>query len=91
MFPQLHQFVTVLSALPQQGPTADRAVGCDAMSVREDCRHYSSRTVASGDVVQRCKVDFAATAPFACPEDCLFFESRVITDASWRRGPDTPR
>ena len=61
------------------------------MSVREDCRHYSSRTVGSGDVVQRCKVDFAATAPFACPEDCLFFESRVITDASWRRGPDTPR
>ena len=61
------------------------------MTVREDCRHYSSRTVGAGDLVQRCKVDFAATAPFACPEDCLFFESRVITDASWRRGPDTGR
>ena len=58
------------------------------MAIREDCRHYSSRTVGSGDVVQRCKLDAALVAPFACPEGCLFFEPRVITDASWRRGPE---
>ena len=88
MFPQLSQLVTSTLGPPWQASrgVADRRLGL--MTVREDCRHYSSRTVSSGDVVQRCKVDFAATAPFACPEDCLFFESRVITDASWRRGPD---
>ena len=59
------------------------------MSVREDCRHYSSRTVAAGEVVQRCRLGAADVAPFQCPEGCLFFESRVITDATWRRGPET--
>jgi hypothetical protein len=27
----------------------------------------------------------AEATPFACPEHCLFFESRSITDAGWRR------
>jgi hypothetical protein len=39
----------------------------------------------SDDVVQRCRVDAAEVAPFACPEGCLFFESRSITDAGWQR------
>jgi hypothetical protein len=30
-------------------------------------------------------VDANETAPFACPEGCLFFESRSITDAGWER------
>jgi hypothetical protein len=55
------------------------------MAVREDCRHYSTRTTGSGDVVQRCRVEMAEAAPFACPEGCLFFESRSITDAGWQR------
>ena len=58
------------------------------MGVRQDCRHYSTRTVsggAGGEQVQRCRVDANETAPFACPEHCLFFESRSITDAGWQR------
>lgn len=58
------------------------------MAVRIDCRHYSSRTVGHDELVQRCRVDFAEQAPFACPEDCLFFEPRSITDAGWSRDPD---
>jgi hypothetical protein len=62
------------------------------MSVREDCRHYSTRTTGAGDIVQRCRVGAAEVTPFACPEDCLFVESRSITDAGWQRfgepGPD---
>ena len=54
------------------------------MPVRPDCRHYSSRTVAD-DVVQRCRVDANETAPFGCPESCLFFEPRSITDTGWQR------
>ena len=61
------------------------------VGIREDCRHYSSRTVASGDLVQRCRVDAADQAPFACPADCLFFEPRSITDAGWRRAPEDPQ
>lgn len=53
--------------------------------MREDCRHYSTRTTASGDVVQRCRVGANDDAPFACPDDCLFFEPRSITDAGWKR------
>ena len=37
------------------------------MAVRRDCRHYSTRTTPSGDIVQRCRVDAAEVAPFACP------------------------
>ena len=55
------------------------------MTVRDDCRHYSTRTTTGGDVVQRCRVGMAEAAPFACPPDCLFFEPRSITDAGWQR------
>ena len=53
--------------------------------MRRDCRHYSTRSTAGGDVVQRCRVDANLKAPFACPEGCLFFEPRSITDAGWSR------
>ncbi len=54
------------------------------MTVRDDCRHYSTRTTAGG-VVQRCRVDMAEPTPFACPDDCLFFEPRSITGTGWQR------
>lgn len=56
-----------------------------AMAVRQDCRHYSTRTTAAGEVIQRCRVDANEDTPFACPEGCLFFEPRSITDAGWKR------
>src|SRR3546814_10037483 len=46
--------------------------------------HYSTRTTAGDEVVQRCRMDMAEATPFACPVDCIFFESRSITDAGWR-------
>lgn len=54
------------------------------MAVREDCRHYSSRTTASGDVFQRCRLGVNEDMPFACPEGCLFFESRSVSDTGWK-------
>ena len=56
-----------------------------SMAVRKDCRHYSTRTTADDDVVQRCRVGANDTAPFACPEGCVFFEPRSITNAGWER------
>ena len=55
--------------------------------MRRDCRHYSTRSTA-GDVVQRCRLGANQDMPFSCPEHCLFFESRSITDAGWRRFED---
>lgn len=55
------------------------------MAVRKDCRHYSTRTVASGETVQRCRLGANTDAPFACPEDCLFFEPRSLSNAGWER------
>ena len=55
------------------------------VSVREDCRHYSTRSTPTGDVLQRCRLSMAEEMPFACPEDCLFFEPRSITDTGWSR------
>lgn len=54
------------------------------MGVRDDCRHYSSRTTSAGDVVQRCRLGANEEMPFACPADCVFFEPRSVSDAGWR-------
>ena len=55
------------------------------MAVRRDCRHYSTRSAGASEVVQRCRLGANDDMPFACPEHCLFFEERSITDAGWRR------
>jgi hypothetical protein len=56
------------------------------MGVREDCRHYSSRTLANGEVMQRCRLGANEETPFACPEGCLFFEPRSVSDTGWQIG-----
>lgn len=53
-----------------------------AMGVRDDCRHYSTRTVRD-EVVQRCRVGANEVMPFACPEGCLFFEPRKLGGPGW--------
>jgi hypothetical protein len=53
------------------------------MAVREDCRHYATRTLSSGDRVDRCRLGVADLTPFACPEGCVFFEPRAGMSAGW--------
>ncbi|MDQ1373988.1 MAG: hypothetical protein QOJ09_1326 [Actinomycetota bacterium] len=55
------------------------------MGMREDCRHYESRTYASGEVVRMCRLDLAPEAPWRCPENCVAFERRGF-DAGWTIG-----
>lgn len=57
------------------------------MSVREDCRHYSTRTVSADEVVQRCRVEAAESTPFACPPHCVFFEPRPFIAGGGPVGP----
>jgi hypothetical protein len=56
-----------------------------AMAMREDCRHYESRTYASGEVVRMCRIDLAPEAPWRCPENCVGYERRGF-DAGWTIG-----
>ena len=58
------------------------------MGVRDDCRHYATRTTATGDVMQRCRLGANEETPFACPEGCLFFEPRALSETGWTRDPD---
>ena len=53
--------------------------------MRTDCRHYAERS-APGSVerIQRCRLDVADLDPFGCPEGCIFFEGRLISDAGWQ-------
>ena len=52
------------------------------MAVRTDCRHYSSRTTPGG-TIERCKLDMAQAVPFACPDNCIFFEPRDVSATGW--------
>jgi hypothetical protein len=66
--------------------------------MRHDCRHYETRTYASGEVVHMCRLDLAPEAPWRCPSDCPKFQRRGF-DAGWTQGslarkavpPDPPR
>ncbi|MDQ1438040.1 MAG: hypothetical protein QOK43_1669 [Acidimicrobiaceae bacterium] len=46
--------------------------------MRQDCRHYQSRTYASGEVARWCSIDLAPDAPWRCPADCVGYERRGV-------------
>ena len=53
--------------------------------MRTDCRHYESRTYASGETMRMCRLDLAPDAPWRCPADCASFEPRAA-GAGWTIG-----
>ncbi len=61
--------------------------------MRQDCKHFQSRTYPSGDTMRKCALDLAPEAPWSCPDDCTGFERRMA-DVNWRHGslitPPTP-
>jgi len=54
--------------------------------MREECKHFQSRTYASGEVARFCVLDLAPEAPWRCPDDCPCYERR-LADAGWTHGP----
>ncbi len=56
-----------------------------AMSMREECKHYQSRTYSSGEVARFCSLGNAPDQPWSCPEGCVTFEPR-LADAGWVHG-----
>ena len=55
------------------------------MPMREDCRHYVSRTYQSGEIVRKCALDLAPEAPWRCPGECAGFQPRRY-DTAWQYG-----
>jgi len=53
--------------------------------MREDCKHFQSRTYDSGEVARFCVLDLAPEAPWRCPDDCASYERR-LADAGWIHG-----
>jgi hypothetical protein len=53
--------------------------------MREECKHFQSRTYASGEVARFCILDLAPEAPWRCPDDCPRYERR-LADAGWVHG-----
>jgi hypothetical protein len=63
------------------------------MPMRQDCKHFESRTYANGETVRKCDLDLAPEAPWRCPDACPKFERR-LADVNWSHGtivtPETP-
>ncbi len=63
------------------------------MPMREECKHFQSRTYSDGEVARFCVLDLAPEAPWRCPDDCRRYERR-LADAGWSHGsliePATP-
>jgi hypothetical protein len=61
--------------------------------MRQECKHFESRTYANGDTVRKCNLDLAPDAPWRCPDDCARYERRLAAVA-WTQGalvtPPTP-
>ena len=55
------------------------------MPMRVNCKHYETRTYASGETVHMCRLDLAPEAPWRCPDDCPKFEQRTF-DVGWTQG-----
>jgi hypothetical protein len=53
--------------------------------MREECKHYESRTYGNGETVRKCDLDLAPDAPWRCPADCPKYERR-LADVAWTHG-----
>ena len=53
--------------------------------MREECKHFQSRTYDSGEVARFCVLDLAPEAPWRCPDNCPSYHRR-LADVGWVHG-----
>jgi hypothetical protein len=46
--------------------------------MREDCRHFQSRTYDTGETARFCVLNLAPEAPWRCPDHCPRYEPDII-------------
>ena len=56
-----------------------------AVPMREDCRHFQSRTYDTGEVARFCVLNLAPEAPWRCPDGCSSYQ-RDIIDTTFVQG-----
>ncbi|MHB1930816.1 MAG: hypothetical protein ACYDEN_08605 [Acidimicrobiales bacterium] len=47
------------------------------MPMREDCRHFQSRTYDDGEAARFCELGLAPEAPWRCPAGCARYEQDI--------------
>ena len=57
------------------------------MGMREECKHFQSRTYKSGEVARFCVLGNAPDQPWSCPENCVTYERR-LADVGWSHAPE---
>lgn len=57
----------------------------DVMAMRQECKHFQSRTYESGEVARFCVLGNAPDQPWNCPSDCVTYERR-FADVGWSHG-----
>jgi hypothetical protein len=53
--------------------------------MREECKHFQSRTYDDGETARFCVLDLAPEAPWRCPEHCPAYAKR-LADVGWVHG-----
>ena len=53
--------------------------------MREECKHFQSRTYDSGEVARFCELGLAPEAPWSCPTNCPSYAKR-LADVGWVHG-----
>ncbi len=46
--------------------------------MRENCRHFQSRTYDTGEVARFCVLNLAPEAPWRCPDNCPRYQPDII-------------
>ena len=59
------------------------------MAMREECKHFQSRTYKTGEVARFCVLGNAPDQPWDCPENCVTYERR-FADVGWSHGTLIP-
>ena len=59
--------------------------------ILEECKYLIVRTMVNGERTLKCKLGVNQEMPFACPEGCVFFEKKNISNAGWQVGLRKPK
>ena len=73
--------VSLAQAQAANAPSVKTALGLKPLQADVDYDVPDTKTI------EQCKVTANTTNPFACPEGCLFFEPRKVSDQGWVRDP----
>lgn len=92
--PSVSRMIVVVTATAWRAGNGPVGWQNGPMPMRQDCKHFESRSYPNGDTVRKCDLDLAPEAPWRCPSDCQRYTRRLV-DVNWQHGtlvtPETPK